>query len=151
MMQLLRRKSGVAVSLLVACLVLFAVGCPPGRAKGTAKVTTLLTADASAPKTMAKSLLKQNEDFVPIEDIVSLSVTITKIVLVPTSELGGNGGKQDVPASHVLVFEGVLDVNLKELIGVSEVLSSAEIPADTSGEIRLSISDPRRPSPAKVK
>ena len=92
---------------------------------------------------MSKSLLKQNDEFVPIEDIVSLFVTITQIVLVPTSELGGKGDKQDVPASHVLVFEGVLDVNLNELIGVSEVLSSAEIPADTYGEIRLSISYPR--------
>lgn len=130
------------------------VGCPfqPWQAKG--EVTVLFSADA-APLVKAVAGVAAAKAEVPIEDIESLTVTITKIVLdragvaeddEEDAEENGeeNGGKNgDEAPSKVVVFSGELEVNLLDLVGVSEVLSTAEVPAGKYTKIRLEISNPR--------
>jgi hypothetical protein len=150
----------VAVVLAAACAL---VGCPPvDGTGGMTKVTTLLTADgqqANAPvKALVESAPNTDKGDVEIDEIVSLRVMVTKVVLVPQDadddedeslteppeETEQDTEKDDSETNgHVLVFEGEMDVELTELLGVSEILSAAEIPAGGYNQIRLSISDPR--------
>ncbi len=71
------RKTTIIVvqTLCLALVVAGGIACP--RQPEEAKVTTLLTADAANLK--AEEHEQENE--VPLEDIQSLTVTVTKIVL----------------------------------------------------------------------
>lgn len=120
----------------LAVVVLVGAGCP--RIAQETKVITMFTTDAS-----------QLKADVAEDDIASLVLTVSEITLVPyggeddEDEIEEPEAKQGEEASHVVVFEGSMDIDLKDLSGVSEVLSSAEVPAGVYSQIRLSISDPR--------
>lgn len=127
------------VTALVAALavvVLVGAGCP--RMAEETKVITLFTTDAS-----------QLKADVAEDDIESFVLTVSEITLVPyggeddEEEIEEPEAKQAEEDSHVVVFEGSMDIDLKDLSGVSEVLSTAEVPAGVYSQIRLSISDPR--------
>ena len=141
------RSFGWVASVLA--IGVFCVGCPLlDRVASKGKVTVLLIADA-APLVKAIAGTVNAEGEVPIEDIESLTVTVTEIVLHRASaggdeeEEGEEEENGDKIASNVVVFSGSLEVNLLDLVGVSEVLSTAEIPAGKYTKIRLSITDPR--------
>lgn len=127
---------------LAAVTLLFAgAGCPRSGKEG--KVTILF---GSATKSLKSTLLSAvaPKAVVPTEDISSLTVTVTEISLHTDDddeEVEGEGAK-----SHhggVLVFEGSQDLELLSLEGLSEVFSTAEIPAGTYSQIQLSIENPR--------
>ena len=119
-----------AVTICVGGLLVFTTGCPLlQQLTGTTKVTTVLTYDASASKAD-----------VPLTDIESLLVTVTKVTLVPADD---EKGEDDKATSHITVYEGSMDVELTDLVGISDVLSTTEIPAGTYNQIRLSIENPR--------
>jgi hypothetical protein len=119
------------VMLCTGGLVVLAVGCPLLVPVDRTKVTTVLSYDASGAKAD-----------VPLTDIESLLVTVTEVTLVPADGDEGQGGG-DKAGGHVTVYQGSMDVELKNLVGVSEVLSSTEIPAGVYNQIRLSIENPR--------
>jgi hypothetical protein len=151
------RLAVLSASLLL--VVLLGVGCPAiENPTGKSKVTTILTADESQLKAFVEAAFKGGPGPVPIGDIESLFVTVTKVVLVPADddddleeENGEEGetedkgvkGDDDDDSSHVVVFEGSLEVDLLNLMDVSEVLSSAEVPAGTYNQVRLHIENPR--------
>ena len=112
--------------MAVASLALFGVGCP--RPAGTGKVTVVF---GSAAKALDKAV-------VDTADIESLTVTVTEIEL-EADDSGEDGSK----AGGVIVFEGSQDLELISLSGLSEVFSTADIPAGTYTQIRLEIENPR--------
>jgi uncharacterized protein DUF4382 len=145
-------RNTVRWSALPACLcamLVLATGCPI--LDGTTKVTAVLSADLGATKALDGEPLIANGDLVALEEIESLTLTVTQIVLVPIDDVEEEGEPEEpedpekaaVPDSHVLIFDGSMDVDLKDLVGVSEVISSSVIPADVYGQLRLSIENPR--------
>jgi len=90
---------------------------------------------------------------VDTEDIASLMVTLTEISLdhvngPPAAVDEGEGeiaeeGEADEDAENkIIVFSGSMDLELRDLVGVSELISNADIPAGRYTKIRLSIEDP---------
>lgn len=125
----MKRSISLSRSLVLAACTVLAVcvfaGCPWFGGKTT--VTTLFTGAA----------LKAD---VPAGDIESLTLTVTEISV----DRGGDANTDDPDSpSKVVVFSGEMEVNVKDLTGVSEVMSSAEIPAGTYTKIRMKISNPR--------
>lgn len=127
--------------LLAGALVLAFAGCPrPNPQETPAKVFVLLTAGSQDASKMRKAA-------VPVEDIESLTVTVTKVSLVPAGDveepegegLAAKGGNE----SHPVLFEGSMDVNILDLTDVSAVLSSSEVKPGTYAQIRLEIENPR--------
>jgi len=137
-------------------LLLLLVSIGLAACTGENKTTTLFTADAN----IAKSILDAAKADVAIEDMEHFYVTITKIQL----DRSGNGNSDDTEAegedtekaegeaegedtisdpSKIIVFEGELEVDLLDLLGVSEVISSAEVPPGDYTKLRLSIANPR--------
>lgn len=126
-----------AAFLAAAALV---SGCVP---ENPTKLTVLLTGDSSG---LMKALLAEiapEKAEVPIEDIASFVVTVTEVSL----DAEGSGDKQGDPGtdSKIVVFgDGdEMEVDLFDLMGVSEVLSVGEVPAGLYTKIRLSIANPR--------
>lgn len=137
----MRKNFVLACQLVLACSLVVAIaGCPRPLAD-PAKVFVLVTADNSFGAKAYKAEL-------PVEDIESLTVTVTEISLVPTEDVEEEdpveGGEPEAKASsHPVLFEGSMDVNLLDLTDVSAVLSSAEVEPGTYGQIRLEIENPR--------
>ena len=155
----------VRTSLLsIVCLVTIALGlagCPCDR---SAKVIVLLAGDLSedGAKSFAASEpvpIKAGE--VPLDDIASLKVTVTGISLdyagpVTASEGEGEGegesegegegeGEPDdaSKAAKVVVFSGEKEVDLRDLTGISELISQAAIAAGHYTKIRIAVQDPK--------
>jgi hypothetical protein len=125
---------------LAAALVLAFAGCPPRDSSGKAKVYVLLTAGSADGAKLLKGP-------VALEDIESLTVTVTKVSLVPAGESGdtdeGESEAKGGGASHPVLFEGAMDVNVLDLTDVSAVLSSADVEPGRYEQIRLEIENPR--------
>ncbi|MCX5770811.1 MAG: DUF4382 domain-containing protein [Candidatus Hydrogenedentes bacterium] len=124
------RCSVYAVLICAVCLAgILPLGCPSP--EGKSSVTVLLAGDAGL--TAAKTQLD-------MESVVSLTVTVTEITLdyCPTGEGEGEG-----EGEQIVLFTGAKDVELRDLSGISEVISTAELPAGSYCTIRLSIENPR--------
>jgi len=127
----------------VLLVTLFAAGCLQEDG-GKAMLTTVFTGDASAgAKTL--DVLKAE---VPVEDIESLTVTITRIVLDKAADEAdeGDGEEETIEklenAEQIEVFSGEMRVNILDLAGVSQLISLEEVPAGHYTKIRLEIQDP---------
>lgn len=114
-------------------------GCPPPPQE--TKVTVLVSGDLNPD---AKAAVKKSND-VLTEDIESLLVTVTEISLdqANTSELSADEGEEDVDTNKIVVFSGSVDLEMRDLIGVSELISEADVPAGQYTKIRLAIENPR--------
>ena len=155
----MKRNRAIGVFLCLFAVSLLLLGCGE-----KASVTTMITADNATLKTALLPLLKCHD--VALEDIESLTITVTQIILVPMEEeepegeVEGEGeaegegegepilkGNNKVPDNHVLVYgdedDPPFDLNLMDLVGVSEIVNTAEIPAGTYKQIRLSVENPR--------
>jgi hypothetical protein len=151
----------VVKPVLVVCvtllLVIAAAGCPR-TLDGTTKLTTVFTA-AQAPKAAYAVALLSDEKNLDLSEIESLYVTVTEVVLdscvedeevvdeLPAVKQDDLEEVEDTPeddgCSKVSVFTGAVDVNLLDLMGVSEILSSVDVPAGSYKKIRISIENPR--------
>ncbi len=137
----MQRRFGVAGALLMVALVVVmvcGVGCPPQTGQKST-VTVLLASDLGGAKSA-----------VDVSDILSLTVTVTEISLDPADDdpIGGEGegegeGEVGTKAGPVVIFSGTKDVNILDLSGISEVLSSADVEAGQYTKIRLAIENPR--------
>ncbi|MBW7865130.1 MAG: DUF4382 domain-containing protein [Candidatus Hydrogenedens sp.] len=120
-----RSETIVKCMLLGILLVplVFASGC------GNTKVTVVLTADAGGAKALLEQAAIKAE--VDVADIASLTVNVTGVVLDRM-----DGGQE------TLLVEP-LEVDLVQLLGVSGLLTSAEVPPGVYTKIRLGIENPR--------
>lgn len=127
----------------VLLVTLFAAGCLQEDG-GKAMLTTVFTGDASAGAKMLDVLKAE----VPVEDIESLTVTITRIVLDKAADEAdeGDGEEETIEklenAEQIEVFSGEMRVNILDLAGVSQLISLEEVPAGHYTKIRLEIQDP---------
>lgn len=131
------RKFHMLLSCLMAVsIALMGAGCP--RQTATGKVTIMFGSDA---KSLSGALLSAiaPKAVVDTADIESLTVTVTQISLDSEDESEG----EEKAAGDVIVFEGSQDLELISLAGLSEVFSSAEIPAGTYTKIRIAVENPR--------
>lgn len=118
---------------------------------GKAMLTTVFTGDASAGANKILDALKAE---VPVDDIESLTVTITRIVLDKAVDEAdddddaeeGDGEEETTGklenAEQIEVFSGEMRVNILDLAGVSQLISLEEVPAGHYTKIRLEIQDP---------
>lgn len=139
----------LAMTAALVAVVIFATGCPLLIPQGKAQITVLLTNDTG----------KMGP--VEIDSIESFFVTVTEISLDgpaddddsdDDSEDDDSKGAEDEgddddegeddDGSKTVVFEGALRVNLVDLMEVSEVLSTEEIPAGKYTKIRMCVEDP---------
>jgi len=121
------------------CLALLGAGCSGGTDVGDfLPITTLFR--SSATRTLAPTDLAQSAKDVEISQIESLTLTITEVSLDRGAE---EQGEEEEAGTKIVVFSGAMDVNILDLLDVSRVLSSVEIPAGTYTKIRLSIENPR--------
>lgn len=127
-----RQLRYATLTLCLVGLMMATTGCPP-KLNDTAKVVTVLAWDASPVKAD-----------VPNDDIQNLWVLITKITLVPVEPEEEEQG--DRAEGHVTVFDAEestpIDVDLKDLTGVSALISTAGVPVGVYNQIRLSIEEP---------
>ncbi|MFO7976836.1 MAG: DUF4382 domain-containing protein [Candidatus Hydrogenedentota bacterium] len=142
-------KATLLLSSMVVVLVV-TVGCPPTD-NGEAKLTTVFTGDGTA---LANKILNVMKAEVPVEDIESLTVTITRIVMDKDDEMDDDNGeveeeseekvaeKEDDNPAKIEVFSGEMRVNILDLTGVSQLISLEEVPAGHYTKIRLEIEDP---------
>lgn len=138
----IRRTLVLSFALVAIAAVL--VGCPRKREPAVAKVTVLLGAST---KSLAVSLMKAvaPKAVVAPEDIESLIVTVTSVELDPEDGDGEDDKHHTGGGSSngVFVFTGSVDVDLVNPEGLSEILSTAEIPAGTYTKVRIGIENPR--------
>lgn len=142
-----RKITGALLLVLSMTLLLGLSGCPCPE-KGQA--TFLVSADLDPAVKVAPGE-------VATDDIASLVVTLTEISLdyanagTTTPAEGETAEEGEAEESEVdedagnkiIVFSGSMDLELRDLIGVSELISNADIPAGKYTKIRLSIEDPR--------
>lgn len=135
-----------ASQIALASVLVFALaGCPfqPGRLLEATLYVLLTAGDNYGDKAMKAE--------VAVDDIESLTVTVTKVSLVPAGDVEDPEGEDPegeesvvkAEESHQVLFEGSMEVNLLDLTDVSAVLSSAEVEPGTYEQIRLEIEDPR--------
>ena len=133
------------VYLGVVTLLFAGVGCPRGGGGGKDGRITILF--GSATKSLQEAILTAvvPKAVVAADDIYSLTVTVTEISLDTGDDDDGDDEGDDDKSHHggVVVFEGSQDLELISLEGLSEVFSTADIPAGTYAKVRLSIEDPR--------
>lgn len=150
----MRRFINVKTALLLSFMlvvVLATAGCPR-QDNGKAQLTTVFTGDGTA---LANKILNVMKGEVPVEDIESLTVTITRIVLDKDGEADDDDDEEfdddgeekiaekdnDNP-TKIEVFSGEARVNILDLSGVSQLISLEEVPAGHYTKIRLEIEDP---------
>ena len=156
-----RLSSTKRIAVLLSSLlliVMLTVGCPPrDLTEGKAQLTTVITGDGTP---LANKILNVMKAEVPVEDIESLTVTITRITLdkaaeEPDEEEGEEPAEkqeeeaepeedeaEEGDAEQVEVFSGEMTVNILDLTGVSQLISLEEVPAGHYTKIRLEIQDP---------
>lgn len=137
-----RKFTGTLLLTLSITILLSLSGCPPPPQE---RAAFLVSADLDPAAKVAAGE-------VDTEDIASLMVTLTEISLdhvngPPAAEDEGEGeiaeeGEANA-GNKIVVFSGSVDLELRDLIGVSELISNADIPAGRYTKIRLSIEDPR--------
>ncbi len=110
-------------------LLFVGLGCPSDTRKEPepGKVTLLFTADHS-PEVDKTSEVGE----VDLSEILSLRVTLNEVVLISSSD-----------GTEIGVFAGAVDVDLMDLIGISELIATADVPEGLYSEVELLISDPR--------
>ena len=112
----------------------FLPGCPQPDPEGQTSAITLFTVGEST---------KQGGGPVDLAEIQSLELTITEISLDYAGNASEGEADEEFEGSKITVFSGALEVDLLNLIDVSEIISEAEIPAGTYTKIRISIANPR--------
>lgn len=138
-------------TLALLGVVVLAAGCPLLCEEGTTKLTAVVTTGHDG---LAKALFSAEKADVPIDEIYSLKVTLTQIELVPADgdaeedeEAEEEAAKQDdddgEDNGHVSILFEPIEIDLVDLLDVSEVISSAEVPSGVYNQIRLSIENPR--------
>ena len=135
----------VFVCLAAITLIFAGAGCPrPGGGGKDGKVTILF---GSPMKSLQGALASAAfpKAVVAAEDIYSLTVTVTEISLDSADDDDGEDEGEDDKgdSSGVVIFEGSQDLELISLDGLSEVFSTADIPAGTYTKIRIAIENPR--------
>ena len=138
-------------TLALLGVVVLAAGCPRLCEQGTTKLTTVVTTGHDDLATALKAVFSAEKADVPIDDIYSLKVTLTQIELVPADgdaeEEEEEAAKQDdddgEDNGHVSILFEPIEIDLVDLLDVSEVISSAEVPSGVYNQIRLSIENPR--------
>ena len=120
------RISALVIPALVVTVLLLA-GCPPA----TQTKALFLVAGDNAPS--AKSLLDVEKGALALDAIQSLKVTITGI------SLDYAGAK----TTEAVVFSGNNEVDLRDLTGISAILSNAQLKAGTYTKIRLTVDSPK--------
>ena len=142
---------GVHTSLLfAACLVVFVLattGCPFEK---NGKVMVLLSSDAGAKaiagSSIDKDLASPKAGEVPLDDIASLTVVVTEISLDTAEADGAEGegeGEGESDGGSVIVFSGEKEVDLRDLTGISELISAGSVSAGHYTKIRLAVKDPK--------
>ena len=140
MLKTTHRYGFLVVLCAVALVLCLTTGCPRPVA-GKATLTTVFTGDSGSLKNVVLKALMNEKAVVAAEDVYSLTVTLTEVSL---DRVGvASDDEEEALKERVVVFDGSLDVNLVDLTGLSEVLSSAEVPAGTYTKIRLEIENPR--------
>lgn len=142
-------KIGRANAMLLLSLVgvaILAVGCLPS---GKSGVTVLLAGDVGSKSLALDSKAPKNGD-VNVADILSLKVTVTEIsldyagALQPSGEGEGEGGGEgEGEGEKVVIFSGAKEIDILNLIGVSELISSADVQPGFYTKVRLAISNPK--------
>ncbi len=148
-MEKLKRLRTLTGAMALFSVSVLSAGCPCWWEAPRTEVVTLLSGDTNALMKQLLTEFRQGQSGVDIDDVQSLTVAVKHIELHRAAadepgdgEQNQTGGEQD-PADIVAVFDGELDLDLKRLYGVSEVLSAAEVPPGRYTQIRLAISDPR--------
>lgn len=122
------------LTVALCAMAVFATGCPllSQLGGGKADVVILLANGAEKMGPVAN------------DDIESFVVTVTEISLDgPSDDAKGDDSEDDSDdTNRTVVFEGELEVDLKNLENVSEVLSTAEIPAGKYTKIRMCVENP---------
>ena len=136
-----RKFTGTLLLTLSITILLSLSGCPPPPQE---RAMFLVSTDLDPAAKVAAGE-------VDTENIASLMVTLTEISLdhvngPPAAEEEGEGeiaeeGEANA-GNKIVVFSGSVDLELRDLIGVSELISNADIPAGRYTKIRLSIEDP---------
>ncbi len=110
--------------LALLLVALFSAGCPgpPDEGDETGKLTLVMTTGEEVAKGNNKDTL------VPESDIESLVLTVESVELLRDG------------ADPVAVFTGPQDINLLDLVGVSQVFDTAIIPSGTYTSVRMTIS-----------
>ncbi len=131
--------------LTVTCavfLVLAATGCPPGQ---NAKVRLLLAGD-SGPLLAAKSAtdgqVVQKAGELTLDEIASLKITVTEVSLDRSGPVTAEG-EGEGEGERVVVFTGEKEVDIRDLTGISELLSESSITAGHYTKVRLTVKDPK--------
>lgn len=130
------KNSLLTVMILATALtlVLVASGCPKLDPLG--HVTVLMSADLEA----GEKLLLPKLGAVDVGEIESLVVTLTEISLDRSSDPPADGPDA---SSEIIVFSGAVDIELLDLLGISEIITTDEVPAGHYTKVRLSIENPR--------
>jgi hypothetical protein len=145
----IRTRFGLlALLCCLAFIVAAGTGCPRWLSDGSAKVTTVFTTDSNALKTALVKALVDEKAVVDVNDIESLTVSLDGITLDREGEEDDGDEGDEVPEdtsekAKVEIYGGTQDINLMDLMDLTEVLSSVEVSAGTYTKIRLQISDPR--------
>ena len=132
------KMNGITALSLSALMLWGLSGCQPPPQE---RVAVLVSGDLEPDN---KSVDKKNNNDVYTEDIESLQVTLTEIVLdqANTPPLSPGEG-EEAAGGKIVVFSGSVDLEMRDLIGVSELISEADIPAGRYTKIRLAIENPR--------
>jgi len=139
---IMRNTFVYAVLFPLAAVVLLGLPGCPCQPKG--HVSVLLSGGLDVGDKVESAKLGD----ISLDAIASLVVTLTEISLdrsddsEPEGEEGEEGDGNN-GASKVVLFSGAVDIDLRDLIGVSQLISTADVPAGTYTKIRLSIENPR--------
>lgn len=142
---------GFCCLCVLSTLTVFGTGCP--RRTELVKVSVALGNTDGKLFGVLLSALDASKTAVDVDDIQSLTVTVTEISLdyAGTGETDGAGeveeekGINGNDGQKVVVFEGAQPINIVDLMldGLPELLSTADIPAGHYTKIRLEIEDPQ--------
>ena len=131
------RTCALVIPALIATVLLFS-GCP------SAPQTKALFLIAGDNALSAKSLPDADKGTVALDTIQSLKITITEISLdYAGSQAPAAEGEGEGEGERVVVFSGAKEVDLRDLTGISEILSTAELKAGFYTKIRLTVENPQ--------
>ncbi len=132
--------AGASMWFCIGVLVIATTGCP----SQPVKATVLLSGDNGM-------VIPTKGGEVSLDAIQSLTVTVTEVSLDVSGAVedateskaseGEGEGEAETPGK-VVVFSGEKRVDLRDLTGISEVISTASLEPGTYTKIRLGIKDP---------
>lgn len=121
---------------------LLTLGCPIN-ATGSAKVSTVFTGNSKSLANAMIGAIATKDGPIAVQDIESLTVTITEINLDYSGDAGDmEDGDNGDGTSKVTVFQGAEVVDLIQLEGVNRLISLDDVPAGKYTKIRISFEDP---------